>query len=141
MQAEAGVKPQSSGILNPQTASAAQDSVQSTDKTPEMDMTIQQELEAHLNSVPDVQKAFIAEALQKAPDIVIPFVGIVAGPEVMQYFVQIHDMYLKQDSAAGAAPTEGAQPQPSNGSIMQPSVTPKDTSVLQPQQAKATPTM
>ena len=89
-------------------------------------------LEAHLDSIPDQQKKYLADALMQAPELVITTLGIVNGPEVYEYFVNIYNTLNKQNSAA---------PQPSAEATMSPMSQPNPQAQMNPQpQAKATPT-
>ncbi len=64
-------------------------------------------LQDHLNNIDDKQKQFVASALQHYANIVIPFVGIICGQEVMDYFLNIY----KQNFAKGLG-NKAQQPNP-----------------------------
>lgn len=79
-------------------------------------------LEQHLNTLPPQQKAFVAGCLQHYPNIVIPFIGIVAGKEVFDYFVNIYKNYFQNNpqSQPGQNPQQPGQlpqqaPHPATG--------------------------
>lgn len=134
MQAEAGVVP-------PKPDSQSTDPADSTDEG-----DILKGLEEHLNNISNQQKKYLADALSKYPDVIINVLGIINGPEVSKYFVELYKKYF-QNSAQGqpqggqpqAAPAEA--PAPSAGPTMAPMSQPNQQSVMNPQpQAKATPT-
>lgn len=68
------------------------------------------ELEAHLDTVDDRQKAFLVQALFKDPQTVIGIMGIVNGPEVANYFEQIYTSYAQNSSSSAGQPTGTPQP-------------------------------
>lgn len=89
----------------------------------ELDQEIVAGLEAHLDQIPDDQKAFLAEHLTQE---FVRAIGIINGPEVANYlsqFVdnsivlvpvprQVAEEHLAQMQAQQAAPTEAPQPAP-----------------------------
>lgn len=110
------------------------------------DGDIIQGLESHLNDISTEQKTFLAEVLQKAPEIVIPTLGIVCGQEVYDYFMQLYATHFAQgqNSPEGQPQPQGqslmapqAAPQQNMGSKLAPIPQPSQQKVFQPQ-AKAT---
>lgn len=87
-------------------------------------------LEEHLNQIPDQQKQFLLDALNKDPETIITVLGIINGPEVYTYFQSV---YGALNSASGEQPQ-----QPNAGQPPAPQQAAKPQPVLQPQ-AKATP--
>lgn len=136
------------GVTAPPVAAGTSQEVppKGLDAHDEQGQSIIQNLEKHLNTIPDEQKKFLAQALEQAPQLVIPFVGIVAGPEVYDYFTELYNKYFK-NSAQGQQPQgqpqaapQGQAPAPSAGPQMAPMSQPQQQSVMNPQpQAKATP--
>lgn len=141
MQAQAGAQP--SPAPAPQQPMGRDTPVQGApQKGADLNSPIIRGLEAHLNTVPDEQKKFLADALGQAPQLIIPVLGIVNGPEVYDYFTALYNEYFgQQNPAQGGQPQAPAQ-QPSAGGVMSPMSQPQAPAqgVMNPQQqAKATP--
>lgn len=104
---------------------------------------IMQNLDQHLNQIPDDQKQILAQALKDQPQVIIPVLGIVCGQEVYDYFMQLYQKFFAQNSSPGQPQGQAPQaaPQPGMGPKMAPMSMPSNNKVMNvPQpQAKATP--
>lgn len=80
------------------------------------DPEIMQNLEQHLNQLPDKQKQFLAGAIQHYANIVIPTLGIVCGQEVFQYFVDMYQQHFaKNQPGQQDQPPQQNTPHPATG--------------------------
>lgn len=123
--------------LPTQTPGESDNTVQINDGAPnDGGAAIIQELEAHLDQIPDQDKAFLAEHM--TPEF-IRAIGLINGPEVAQYLNQFADpnkvlvpvprqiaeQYLaEQQSQQGGSPAQQGQSNPPQASITPPQAMP-----------------
>lgn len=116
---------QALGMSEDMPANGAMDAPAGNGRHPNYDDEIRTNLEAHLDAIPDQQKAFIVDNLNPTT---IALLGIVNGQEVYDYFAEIYQTQILPQGPQNS----GVQPDMANTGAM-----PQGTN---PQlQAKATP--